>query len=133
MLLRSTACSPFRLSRFASHRFALRPTFAVRPSVSSSYRAIPTCRDRRGLNPPRKERTMSLSEERIVDDETALPPNRILSAWIGKLQEVVVVGTDSYGKLVVASSASGDRAKELMELAAEEIDRLSDEEAEQAA
>jgi hypothetical protein len=62
----------------------------------------------------------------IVDDEVALPTNRILSAWIGKLQEVVVIGTDSHGKLVVAASCSGARAQELAALARAEIDALSE-------
>ena len=70
--------------------------------------------------------------DRIVDDETALPPNRILSAWIGKLQEVVVVGIDTYGEIIVAGTGSGVRSQELMGLASKEIDRLS-EEAERAA
>jgi hypothetical protein len=67
-----------------------------------------------------------VTDERIVDDDTALPPSRVLSAWIGKLQEVVVVGIDTYGELVVAASCSGVRSQELMELATKEIDDLSE-------
>jgi hypothetical protein len=55
-----------------------------------------------------------------------LPTNRILSAWIGKLQEVVVIGTDANGELVVAGSCSGARAQGLMTLAGDEIDDIKD-------
>jgi hypothetical protein len=67
-----------------------------------------------------------MAEERIVNDEVALPTNRILSAWIGKLQEVVVIGTDANGGLVVAGSCSGARAQGLMTLAGDEIDDIKD-------
>lgn len=66
-----------------------------------------------------------MKEDRIVGDDIALPPNRILSAWIGKLQEVVVVGTDAFGERVVAASCSGDRARTLLAAAEMEIDALS--------